>query len=65
MMACKAKNKECVDVLFNDDKLDFLHSNNDGNDALAILNQNSKTKDKNEYHDLILKAFSNKNDVDN
>ena len=56
MTACRYRRKQNIQILFNNDDLNFLYLNNEGNDALQIVGKPSTTKDKNEYLQLLLEA---------
>lgn len=57
LMACHCLKLQSVVFLFKEEKLDFLHRNNDGNDALGIIGIESTTKDKNEYFNVLMSAM--------
>lgn len=50
-----------IGILFDIKNIDCLHCNNDGKDALAILNDSENhPKDKNEYKQSLLTLLNNK-----
>lgn len=50
MCACRCRNSDIIKLLFNFDNLDFLHRNNNGEDALQISKSN-KFKRRTENHE--------------
>lgn len=61
--ACRIKNKDVIDSLFEREELDYKHCNNNGDDALKIsqklFNNNDVLfpKSKDEYLNCLLKVF--------
>ena len=66
MTACKARNVDIVDMLFQRDDLDFLHCNKEGKDAIDIIKQLSTKeaenarKSKDDYHNKIIELINEK-----
>ena len=66
MTACKARNIDIVDMLFQRDDLDFLHCNKEGKDAIDIIKQLSTKeaenarKSKDDYHNKIIELINEK-----
>ena len=63
--ACRSKRKNNIELLFKIENLDYLHCNNDGDDALKILNpslklSNESIKTKNEYYLCLMNCFKKK-----
>ena len=63
MLACRFNNKEAVNIISSKPDLDYLHCNNDGKDALRIINPFPITelKNKNEYISLLNIVIDKKN----
>ena len=62
MISCKNRNESKIKLFFTRDDLDFLHRNNEGQDALMLLKRNDDDKiepiqDKNEYLNKLLECF--------
>ena len=58
--ACILKQQRSIQYLFEKDDIDFLHKNNEGNDALRIVDpQNQKQiTNKKDYYDQLLSALN-------
>ena len=66
MIACKARNLQAINLLFENNNLDYLHCDENGIDALNILNPFTSYKDvkqsKEAYHKKIVSIINNHND---
>ena len=66
IIACKNRKKDCIRMLFQEDDLDYLHKNNEGKNALDIIecvslrmgNQSSDDIDQNDRNEFLNRLLS-------